>query len=119
MARSITVNSDNVEIEGEPYDSGDTVEVSNSTFNELTAAGRFSSGLLTDNGVVGTDDDEVQAQGDYVADVPDLTAPADISATYTEAEVQALRDDLAALHSTVNSLLAALRGDGKPLDPTA
>lgn len=50
--------------------------------------------------------------GTAVADPAALTAPADIAATYTEAEVQALRNDVAALRTTVANLLASLRSAG-------
>lgn len=50
--------------------------------------------------------------GATVTDPPALTAPADIAAVYTEAEVQALRNDIAALRGTVVSLLASLRAVG-------
>jgi hypothetical protein len=46
---------------------------------------------------------------DNVADAPALTAPASFSGTYTGAEVNALRSDVAALRATLNALLAARR----------
>lgn len=49
---------------------------------------------------------------DAVADMAALTAPADIATTYTEAEVQAIRDDVAAARTTINALLASLRTAG-------
>lgn len=47
-----------------------------------------------------------------VANPAALTSPADIGTVYTEAEVQALRNDVAALRTTVQSLLTALRDAG-------
>lgn len=47
-----------------------------------------------------------------VSDPAALTAPADIAATYTEAQVQALRNDIAALRTTVAALLTSLRDAG-------
>lgn len=47
--------------------------------------------------------------GTAVADPAALTSPADVSATYTEAEVQHIRDDVAALRTTLVALLASLR----------
>lgn len=47
-----------------------------------------------------------------VADPAALTAPADIAAVYTEAQVQAIRDDVAALRTTLVNLLTSLRNAG-------
>lgn len=47
-----------------------------------------------------------------VTDASALTSAADVPSSYTEAEVQKLRDDVAALRTKVNELLAALRSGG-------
>lgn len=47
-----------------------------------------------------------------VADAAVLTAPASLGAAYTQAEVNALRADVAALQAKINALLVALRGGG-------
>jgi hypothetical protein len=52
MSHNITVNVDNIEIGGQIYDTGDTLEVSDNTFSNLSEAGRFITGDLTDDGLI-------------------------------------------------------------------
>lgn len=59
--------------------------------------------------------DSVNVQGADVAAPAALTAPAVISAVYTQTEVQALRNDVAALQATVAALEVALSGPGRAL----
>lgn len=103
MARQVTVNEDNVHLPGQPapHNTGDEVVLTAEEFAELDSS--HIGTTVTDDGAVGEAGDEVVAQGTAVADLNQ-----DISATYVEAEVQAISDK-------VDELLAALRGDGKPL----
>ena len=48
-----------------------------------------------------------------VSDPAPMTAPADLGAAYTQANVNALRADHAALQATVQALLTSLRGGGE------
>lgn len=57
-------------------------------------------------------DDDNPFKADTVAAPSSLTAPADIAATYTESEVQALRNDISNLRTTVSALLTALKNAG-------
>ena len=47
-----------------------------------------------------------------VTDAAALTAPASLGTAYTQAEVNALRADVAANQAKINALLAALRAGG-------
>ena len=51
-------------------------------------------------------------RGPAVADAAALTAPASLGSAYTQAEVNALRADVAASQAKINALLAALRLGG-------
>lgn len=57
-------------------------------------------------------DDDQPFKAATVAAPPALTSPADIPASYNEANMQALRDDVANLRTTVNALLTALKAAG-------
>lgn len=116
MARSVTVNVDNVVVGGAEHDSGDVVTITNEEFADLTAAGRFTDGTLTDGGATADDGDSVYTQGAAVAAAAALTS-AQITGgeSPTEAEYNALQADVAALRTKVNALIAALTGAGKPL----
>ena len=115
MARSVTVNVDNVVVGDKERDTGATVTVSNEEFAELTSAGRFTDGTLTDNGAVADDGDDVSVQGTAVAAPAALTAAAAAGATPTKAEFDALLADVTALRGKVGELITALTGPDKPL----
>jgi hypothetical protein len=139
MGRAVTVDVDNVMIDGIEHDAGDEVVISDAEFAALTSAGRFTDGTLTDDGEVADDEgDEVTTQGAVVAAPVALTAVATTAMTQaaitggespTEAEFNALRTDLVNTRTTVTALLAditalrtkqaalitALTGEGKPL----
>lgn len=55
--------------------------------------------------------DEI-GHGGTVANPAALTAPATMSGTYTQAEVQKLRADIAALRTTLDTLVTELRNAG-------
>lgn len=56
------------------------------------------------------DNDTINAAA--VPDAADLTAPASMGATYTAANVNALRADVLALQATVKALQQSLRNEG-------
>lgn len=94
--------------------SGTTVLLTDDEYNRLPSVA-FSSGDLTDLGAVGLTGDAVAAQATHVSANPALTAPATFNGTYTVAEHNLLRNDVATLQATVNALLTALTGPGKPM----
>lgn len=138
MARLVQANQDNLAIGEGVYETGDQTKISDSEFERLTADGAFTRGLLTDLGTVPDDEgDEVYVQGSPVAAPAAMTsttvaaadaavAPATYDAAYvetlralaneTKADLNALRADVVALRGTVDTLLTALKGTGKPLE---
>lgn len=102
--------SDTQRVEG----SGTTVLLTDDEYNRLLPTA-FSSGDLTDLGVVGLTGDAVAAQATHVAAAAALTSAAAAGATPTKAEHDAVVNDLVALRSTLNAALAALTGPGKPM----
>lgn len=117
MARQVTVNVDNVVVDGAEHDSGDVVIISDAEFNDLTAAGRFTDGTLTDGGAHAEEGDNVSTQGAAVAAPAALTSAPAAGATPTKAEFDALQADVAALRTTVLNLRNNLTGTGLPLAP--
>lgn len=75
----------------------------------------FSNGTLTDLGAVANPGDNVYTQTTAPAAPAALTAPADLGAAYSQANVNALRADVLALSTVVTNLVNALKGTGKPL----
>lgn len=139
MSRKVQVQSGvkHVEIDGEEYNAGDQVVVSNGTFAALTSAGRFTDGTLTDLGDSPDVTDDVSVQGAHQAAPAALTssAPAALTATVAAtnpptkvefdkvvADAVALRTtlaatqaDVAALRTSVAALVTALTGTDKSL----
>ena len=95
--------------------SGTTVLLTNDEYNRLPSSA-FTSGDLTDLGVVAdVGGSPVTVQAAFVTAPAALTAPADLGATYTQANVNALRTDVAALRTTLNAVLTALQAAGGPM----
>lgn len=90
-----------------------TVNITSDAFNSIPAS-MFSGGHLQDMGAVPDGTDAVVTQAPFVAAPAAMTAPADLGAAYSQANVNALRTDVANLRGTVAALLTALQGTGKP-----
>lgn len=122
MPHSVTTNQPLTELPKGGGSATQRVEAANTTvvltdeeFARLPS-NIFSSGKLTDAGANADPYDAVSLQAATVAAPAALTAPATFNATtYTATEVNALRNDVAALRTTVANLITALRGAGRPM----
>lgn len=117
MARSITVNQDNVVVGGAEHDTGDVVTITDAEFTALTDAGRFSGGspMLTDSGEIQNDpDDDVFAQVAGPTGLIAMTSAVAAGGTPTKVEYDALRTDLINTRTYVTGVHTALTGAGKP-----
>lgn len=74
MARLVTVNVDHTMIGDVEYNEGDQVRITNEQFTAFTSAGAFDDDILTDDGNVEDEGDEVFEQGAVVAAAPAITA---------------------------------------------
>lgn len=117
MAYQVTTNVPSVEIGGQFIQaSGTTVTIDDATYNALSPSA-FSGGspTLTLVAQVPNPGDSVSIQGTHVAAPAALTAPADLGASYSQTNVNALRADVAALQTKLTAVMAALTGTNKPM----
>jgi hypothetical protein len=75
----------------------------------------FGTGDLILIGQVANTGDAVSVQASHVANAAALTAPSDLGASYSQANVNALRADVAALQAKLNAVLAALQVANGPM----
>ena len=80
--------------------------------NEVTYRKLLHAGIPHHAALFLADPDADPIAATAVANPAALTSPADIAATYSETAVQQIRDDVAALRTTVQSLLTSLRNAG-------
>lgn len=118
MARQVRTNRSLVDVPGYGrVEAANTVVTISDLDYQSIPSTAFSGGspALTDLGAVANPGDGVYTQTTAPAAPAALTAPADLGATYNQANVNALRADVLALNAAVTNLLNALKGAGKPL----
>jgi phage I-like protein len=116
MPWQVRTNVDSVEI-GSMFiaASGTTVTISDEQYEALSPNAFGNGSDLTLVGQIADSGDAVSVQAPHVAPAAALTAPADLGATYTQANVNALRTDVAALQSKLNAVLSALQLPNGPM----
>lgn len=82
------------------------------TFNNDKYRDLLSNGMPHGAAKILADSDTQPVQGGPVNPPSALTAPATISGTFTQADHQKLRDDVANLRATVSALHTALKNAG-------